>query len=915
MLRSVALALAVALPVAAATPLTHHGAPGSLSPSPPASRGERAVDWLPTASSTAPSTAIPTATPPSTAIPTPPPTLSLPDGVRPLREALDLDLDPAQERYRGTARIDLELASPSTVVWLNAQDLDIASARVESEGSGQPARVSAGAPGFVSLTVDRPIGPGRASVSLAFGGAIDRLRSRGLYAVTAGDAWFAHTFFEPLGARRAFPCLDEPRFRIPWRVSLRVPRGQGAFSNAPAESTRSDGDGTRVVFAETRPLPSYLVALAAGPFEVVEAGAVGKAGAPLRFLVPPGRGAETRAAAAVVPRIVEALEAWTGIPFPFEKLDVVAVPRDGGSMEHPGLLALGEDQLLLRPEDETPERRYDAANLAAHELAHYWFGDLVTMAGWDDTWLSEGFASWIDAPLTDGLDPQWSGLVARRAADRREAMEADALPSAKRLREPVRSRHDVEGAFDTALTYQKGASVLAMLEAWLGAGRWRAAVRRYLEAHAWGAATAEDLYAALAAEAGPDAAAALRSFAEQPGFPRITLEARCTGGRGTLRVAQEPVGPGGPRTWTVPVCVRWGAGTREERTCAVLAAPRAEVPLAACPRWIVPNAGGTGYYLSQLRVRDLPPALERADTPEDRALVADALLAVRSGDAPAAEVLALAPALARDGDRLHEEASLEVAALARARELDEPGRVRWSRFVLATWGVRGRALGLLPRPGEPEEDAALRVELVPFVAEEGRESGLTGEATALARRWLVDRRALPLDVAARVLAVAARSGDRALFERTLAVARGSADEREREVALDALGRFHDPGWVREALLLVLDPALELRDAMQVARSALSTREGRDPAWELLRTRFADVAGRLRDDEVGALVSLLGDAFCDGARRAEIAAVLGPEVEAFDGAPRALARALDRIDACAAGLRRDGPAVARFLGKY
>ena len=897
MLRSVASALALAIPLAVST--------ATSTPAPAA-----------TATPTATTTATTTATlPPASALPAAPPSLTLPDGVRPLRESLDLDLDPAQDRYRGIARIDLDLAAPTTTVWLNAQDLAIDSARVESGGSGQAARASPGAPGFLSLTFDRPAGPGPAAVELAFSGAIDRVRGRGLYAVPEGAAWFAYTFFEPTAARRAFPCLDEPRFKIPWRVALRVPRGQGAWSNAPAESSHGEEGRTRVVFAESRPLPSYLVAFVAGPFDVVDAGAVGRAGAPLRFLVPPGRGAETRAAAVALPRIVAALEEWTGIPFPFEKLDVVAVPRSGGAMEHPGLLALGQEQLLLRPDDETPERRYAAASLAAHELAHYWFGDLVTMAGWEDTWLNEAFASYLEAPIAGVLDPEWSGLAARRAADRRQAMEADALPSAKRLREPVRSRHDVEGAFDAELTYGKGASVLAMLEAWLGPARWQAAVRRHLAARAGAVATAEDLYAALAAEAGPVAAAALRSFAEQPGFPRVSVEAHCAGGRATLRLAQEPAGPGGPRSWTVPVCVRWGAGTREERTCAVLDGPRAEAPLPACPRWIVPNADGTGYYLARLKVRDLVPALDRASAPEDRALVADALLAVRAGDLPAAEVLALAPVLARDGDRLHEEASLEVARLARPRELDEPGRARWRRFVLATWGARGRTLGLLPRHGEAEEDAALRDEVVPFVAEEGQESGLAGEASALARRWLADRRALPQDVAARVLSIAARFGDRALFDGALAVARVSADARDRAVALDALGRFHDPGWVREALLLVLDPSLEVRESLHVVEGALSTREGRDPAWELLRARFDDLAARLRDDEVGELVALLGDAWCDGARRTEIAAVLGPKVDAFDGAPRALARALDRIDACAAGLKRDGPAVARFLARY
>ncbi len=850
----------------------------------------------------------PTSTPTAAA-----PDLRLPDAVRPVREALDLELDPAQERYRGSARIEVELREPAATIWLHAYGLAIESARIVSAGGAQPARTVAGAPGFLGLALERPVAAGRATIEIEFSGAFDRVRSRGLYAAKEGNAWFAYTFFEPIDARRAFPCFDEPRFKIPWRVAVRVPRGQGAYANPPAESSSIDGKWTRVAFAESRPMPSYLVALAAGPFEVVDAGTVGGPAVPLRFLVPPGRGPETRQAAGTLPRIVSALEEWTGIPFPYEKLDVLAVPRSGGTMEHPGLLALGQPFLLLRSEDATPERRRAAASLAAHELSHYWFGDLVTPAWWDDTWLNEAFASWMDAQITDSLDPAWSALSARRAEDRGMAMAADALPSAKRLREPVRSRHEIEGSFDAELTYAKGASVLAMVAAWLGPDKWRAVVRRHLAAHAWGVVTSEDLYAAAEAEAGPEAAAVLRSFAEQPGFPRISVEARCGRRSARLLLSQAPVGPGGPRTWTVPVCVRWGVGSRERRACAVLSAEKGELALPACPRWVVPDAGGEGYGLARLGARELSALLPHMTPAEERAAVADAVLAVRLGYLPVADALALAPALARD--RLNAEAALELARLANPRELDDQVRSRWRRFVLTTFGARARALGLLPRPGEGEEDAALRDELVPFAAVEGEEAGLAGEAAALARRWLSDRRTIPAEVAGRALAIAARFGNRALFDRTLEVARTAEERRDRAIALDALGLFRDPALVREALGLGPGPALDQDDTLRVLEEALGSREGREPAWELLRDRFAALAEKMRSDEVNDLLSAVGKAFCDLERRRQVAEALETKVQAIDGAPLALARALDEIDACAASRRRDAAGISRFLARY
>jgi aminopeptidase N len=541
------------------------------------------------------------------------------------------------------------------------------------------------------------------------------------------------------------------------------------------------------------------------------------------------------------------------------------------------------------------------------------------MAWWDDTWLAESFATWLDAKVTDAFEPAWRFGEEARVARRASAMGADALRSAKRVREPVRSRHDVEGAFDGPSTYDKGAAVLSMAEAWLGEGKLQAIARRFLGEHAWKTATAADLYAAAEAEAGRDAARVLRSFVEQQGVPRVTTIPRCGQGPPRLAVSQDrflAVPPGVPvaGTWTVPVCVRYGVGRREARVCAILDGPRREIPLDFCPAWVFPNAGGAGYYLSRL---PSAPAglLPRLGVAEKLALAADARLQARAGDLPIPGALGLVPALAAEDDPLLVEASVAMAELAGPRALPDRERSRHRRFLRVTYGARAKTLGFLPRSGDSDGEGALRDVLVPLVAGYGEEASLAGEAAALVRRWLSDRRWVPAEAAARALPVAARFADRDLFDRIVAAARAEEDRTWRRELLSVLGLARDPELVRAALGLVLDGGFDARDAAGILDAALTTREGREPAWDFLRRRFDDLSRGMRSDEVNDLVRTVGGAFCEPARRAEVAELLGPRVDAFDGAPRALAVALERIDVCAAAARRDLPAVSRFLSRY
>jgi aminopeptidase N len=860
------------------------------------------------------------------------PGLRLPAGVRPTREALDLSVDAAGETYTGTATIALDVDAPTDAIWLHGQGLRVEAVEVEGPDGPVGASWAAGAEGDkLALRLARPLGRGAALVRVRFEGRLDAEKSRGLYRVRERDGrWYAYSFFEPVDARRAFPCFDEPGFKIPWTVTLRVPPGDVALANTPLASEALEG-GRRVFrFRESKPLPSYLVAFVAGPFAVVDAGRAGGHGTPLRFVLPRGRETELGYARRVTPKIVGLLEDYFEMPYPFDKLDVAVVPRFWGTMEHPGLVALGQPLTLIGPADETPLRRQFYANIAAHELGHYWFGDLVTAAWWDDIWLNEGLTTWLDHKITDRLDPSWRYSV-ERTSSLEASLESDALPSAKPLRQPVTSARAIEASFDAENTYFKGASVVGMIERWAGEAPFRRAVQRFLREHAWGSATSDDFLRAVAAEAGAPAADALRSFLDQPGAPAISAALRCNGTRATLALVQRRYRPGGfveaaaPRgakgaAWRVPVCFRYSTGRGTKSACHLLEGATAEVPLdvAGCPGWFVLNDGALGYYRSSyepaMRARLSEQAAKVLDVPERVLFVGDVRAQVAAGEADFSAALELSAALAGEADRRVLAASSDPLRDVRVEFLPPPEQESYARLLQKLYGARARALGWLPKPGEGDDDALTRGWLVPWVALEGRDDALKAGARALADAWLAGRKRAPLDVVRPALVVAAHGGDAALFDRFVAAAESTDDRERRGALLSALGAFRDVALLDRAFELAAGGRFDAREARAIWLGAFERHWARDRAWKRLLPRLDAVFAASRDDEIAVLLGSVAS-FCDRGHYDELEGELGPRAARVGGGALALAKALERVGMCAAERRHNWYSIETFLRRY
>ncbi len=854
-----------------------------------------------------------------------PPKLRLGEGTRPIRYAVDLTVVPSDDTFAGTVDIDLELLEAASLIWLNASGLTVREARLKAGDQSLPARIVSGEPDFLGFALDRVVGPGRAKLHIRYQGNFSKTESRGLFKRKEGDHWYAFTHFEALNARRAFPCFDEPAFKVPWQMTLHVKKEDLALSNTPIVSQSEGPNGLKTVrFAETKPLPSYLVALAVGPFEIVDAGKAGKKGTPIRIITPRGKGREARYAAQVTPEILGRLESYIGAPYPYEKLDQVAVMRFGGAMENPGLITYSQSLLLARPEEETVSHKRRYASACAHELAHQWFGDLVTMAWWDDIWLNESFATWMAAKIVDQWRPDWDGKVSM-VSSRSTAMSADSLVAARKIRQPIESRSDIAHAFDD-ITYGKGAAVLRMFETWIGEGTFQRGVRRYLAEHAWGNATAVDFLAAISAEAGRDVAPMFSTFLDHAGVPLVSVELGCEEGFSPrLKFAQKRYLPAGakgssPQTWQIPICVRYGAGMTEGRTCTLMSSATAELELASatrCPDWVLPNEGETGYYRvlyrGNLLNRLFTEGTKRLTIPERVGVLGDVSALVRAGELPAADELALVSGLRADPSPRIIASTVRIVAGLRDIVPDEL-RPHYARFILKMYGQKARTLGVKAKPTDDDETRLLRPSLIGLVAGDGEEMDLIAEAGKLARHWLEDRRAIDADMVHVIIGVAARNGDRALFERFHAEAKQTQDRRERGRLLRAMGSFRDVEIVKAALSIVLGGEFDPRESMALLRGALEDQKTRGVAYDFMKQNFDALIAKLPPAS-GARLPKMVASFCDEEHGADIEAFFGGRSGMFTGRPRVLAQALERISLCNAFRHVQQPSLTVFLKKY
>jgi puromycin-sensitive aminopeptidase len=799
----------------------------------------------------------------------------LPRAVVPSRYDIRLEPDLDTATYTGEEAIGVEVREETAEVQLNAVELTITRVAAEASDGTRLDGTATLDPSSdrLHLHFPRALRPGPWTLHIAFQGILnDQLH--GFYRSTFKDAEgrthvMAATQFEAVDARRAFPCWDEPALKAVFGITLVVPDGYAAISNGAPVREEPAGPGRRAVtFADTIRMSTYLVAFIVGELEATEPVMIGKT--PLRVWCVPGKRHLAGFARTAGAFCLDFFERYYGIPYPGDTLDLLAIPDfASGAMENLGAITFRETALLVDEAAASHGELERVADVVAHEVAHMWFGDLVTMTWWNGIWLNEAFATFMEMLAVDAWKPEWKRWVSF-GVSRAAAMGVDGLHASRPIEFEVHAPRDCEAMFDL-LTYEKGASVLRMLEQHIGPDTFREGVRLYLRWYEYENAETTDLWKALGEASGQPIPEVMDGWVFHPGYPLVgvrTEGARLVLSQRRFTYLREPATLGAghgadepAQLWRVPVTVRASVAGKTVEQKVLMAASAHEVTLPGVPDWVVVNAGGHGFY----RVGYAPPLLERltADleglAPIERfGLVSDAFALTQAGDLDAPAFLELTARFRDETDR--NVWAVVVAAFTYVnRVIDDEARESLEAFVRDRVGPAARRLGWEPRPGEDDLTRQLRGDLLRALGVLGDDPEIQAQAQALYARARTDERAVDPNVLPALIAILARAGGEAEYAEFRDRFRHARSPQEEQRYLYALAAFRQPELIAQTLQHTLDGEIRSQDAPFVVRAILASVWGRGLAWEFVKAHWETMrrlyppsAFRRLFDGVGAL---------------------------------------------------------------
>jgi puromycin-sensitive aminopeptidase len=780
----------------------------------------------------------------------------LPRTVVPSRYDLTLEPDLDAGTFHGSVDVALAVLEPVTEIVLNANELRLEGATLTA-ADGRPVEVSKilSDDDAERATVDlaETAEPGDWTLRIVFAGELNP-RLTGFYRSTFTDGdgrrhVVGTTHFEATDARRAFPCWDEPDLKAVFATTLVVKGGLTAVSNGPEVEREVLGDGrVRIRFGDTMKMSTYLAAWVVGPLELTEPADAG--GVPVRIVHVPGKGGLTGFAIDSSVHSLNWFADYYGIPYPEAKLDNIALPDFAqGAMENVGCVTYREQVLLIDPARSTQEEQLGVAETVAHELAHMWFGDLVTMRWWNGIWLNEAFATFMSMLAVDDFRPGWE-IWNTFTRDRSNAFEVDALETTRPIEYEVLSPDDASGMFDT-LTYVKGGAVLRMLEQWLGAERFRDGIRRYLGKHAYGNTETHDLWDALEEETGEPVRRTMDAWIFQPGYPAISVS--LDGDR--VRFSQRrflPSRDNDDTTWPVPLTVRQVSGEQEQVDRILIEGDGAEIGLLAPDAVVVANAGSASFvrvwYDDELRSRVVDRAMDVLSPIERYSLVDDAWAAVVAGQASASSYLDLVQGFSDETD-LRVWQSILGGLGWLDRFVDDEPRERLRAFVRELVRPALARLGWAASSDEPDLTRALRGQLVQSLAILGADP----ETLAQCRELELEGEGDPQLLQAAVEAVAAE-GTKEDLDRYWERYRNATTPQEEERYLFATSRFPGDAEAERILGASMTDDIRTQDAPYLlARSTTNRRQG-PKVWRFIAEHWDAMQDRFASSNIIGLVS-------------------------------------------------------------
>lgn len=769
----------------------------------------------------------------------------LPRHVLPHRYEIRLEPDLTSATFSGVVNIALTVTQATGTIILNAVDLTISSATLEGTADSRlDATVDLDqAMQRCRLTFPRPISVGEAQLTLVFQGTLnDHLR--GFYRSTYKDQsgathCMAATQFEATDARRAFPCWDEPDFKSVFATTLVIDPGLTAVSNTAVLSD-SVQSGKRVMrFADSMKMSTYLVAFIVGQLEATKAVYVGKT--PLRLWTVPGKQPLTPFGLEIAAASLKFFEEYYGIPYPGDKLDLLAIPDfASGAMENLGAITFRETALLVDEQTGTHAERERVADVVAHENAHMWFGDLVTMSWWNGLWLNEAFATFMEMLAVDAWKPEWKRWDAF-GVSRAAAFSVDGLLSTRPIEYPVRAPKDADAMFDV-LTYEKGASVLRMLEQHIGPTAFREGVRHYLRAHAYGNADTNDLWVALGQAAKQAVPELMNGWIFQPGYPLVTVR---QDNETELVLSQQrftylPSPESTEQRWQIPVPLRITAGGTTEHRRLLLTDREVRVSLPKGARHLFVNEEGHGFYRvrydSPLLQRILEAGVDHLAPSERFNLVSDVWATTVSGLTPLSDYLYLTSRFTGERDKNVWAVLLDSFSFLN-RIIAAEDRPVLEAFVRARLMPAVTELTWQPKPGEDELVRQLRGELIGAMGKLGNDPATHAQAAEQYQRYRADHSSVDPNVIPALVAILAHTGDEARYNEFSDHSRTATTPQEERRYLFALAAFQPPALLTRTLARTISGEIRTQDAPFVVSAVLGNVYGREQAWEFVKTNW------------------------------------------------------------------------------
>jgi len=822
----------------------------------------------------------------------------LPVSVIPDHYAITITPDLAAEKFSGQETIDVDIKEPIDTITFHSVDLDLHDVVVASGSKLLNPTVTLDAPNeMASLKFSQTVPPGKASIRISFNGSLGA-QLRGLYLSKMPTRKYAVTQFESIDARRAFPCFDEPAMKATFDITLVVDNGDTAISNGAIASDTPAGPGKHAIrFRNTLKMSTYLVAMLVGDFQCVTGGVDD---IPIRVCSVPGMQNLSKFALSAAEAAVSFYDKYYAIKYPFGKLDLIGIPDfEAGAMENAGAITFRETALLLDDKTASVEAKRGVAGVIAHEIAHQWFGDLVTMKWWDDIWLNEGFATFMAPKPLIAWHPEWRNDL-DQVNGTNGSLGIDSTRSTRPIRQKAETRNEINALFD-GIAYGKTAAVLRMEENWVGEETFRDGIRAYLKKYSYGNAAAEDWWGTMTTATKQPFDVVMKSFVDQTGAPLLHATEACgEDGKRSVTITQERLlprsAPPVAQSWTIPICGH-EAGAPAASPCRLISKPADTYMTAACDRPIFLSRNGAGYFVTdysatmrsglRAHVGEMPPA-------EQISLHGNEWLLVRAMREDVSDYLALLRAMPRPAERPLVAAIGNNIEFLNSRLVDDTNRAAWQAYVRQV--MRGYAPLTWEAPaGETGEQRIMRAMTLGVLGVAGQDPEVIAGARRVAEQYMNDPSSVDAVIADRALGIAAINGDEAFFDKVLEHVKTAPTPEVAQRYRDLIPGFRDPKLIARAVDYIYSDQVRSQDLPNMAGGLFFNPAAKQIAWNAAKAHW-DVLNQKIPSAIGSITGATAT-FCDAASKADVQAFFA--THSPGGGERSLKRALEAIDNCIA----------------